>query len=161
MAANIPAALWHAYTMLGERRYAGVAEVTTSFIIDHLFEGETLVPVGNRGGWSRNTSKALFDQLPCEVCSVVEMLCIAEHSSGNYVYRGYANNASRWFTGENIQDELMIDDQEYGCYDALTVTGPDHNQGAAATISYLLTLAALSVGSQITNASVNCVAPVG
>jgi len=160
-AANIPAALWQAYFMLGERRYAGVAEVTTQFVIDHLFEDDMLMPVGTHGGWSRNTSKAAFDQLPAEVCAVAELLQLAERVSEEPEYRRYAQAAAGWFAGNNIHDAEMIDEKDCGCYDSLTITGPNKNQGASAIVSYLLTQAAITINTPITQESTHAVTHVG
>ncbi|MHC4889421.1 MAG: hypothetical protein ACYTEO_08170, partial [Planctomycetota bacterium] len=160
-AAHIPAGLWQAYAMIGEQRYAVVAEVTTEFLIQHLFEGRVLMPVGTHGGWSKNTGKAVFDQLPSEVCSIVELLQLAEKVSGEQRYREYANFAADWFTGNNIQQIAMIDDEDGGCYDTLTITGADRNQGASAITSCLLTHAALAMPSSVTQESNNYVIPVG
>ncbi len=148
-AACIPAGLWSAYEMLGERRYATVARVTTQFVIDNLFEDGLFLPVGNRGGWSASASKAIFDQLPAETCSVVELLCAAERTSGSGVYGQFADFAARWFEGNNVKGAGLIDPESGGCRDAVTADGIDGNQGGAATVSYLLTHATLSTRTVI------------
>jgi len=80
-AACIPAGLWSISELLGQRRLRKVAQATTQFVIDHLFEDGLLLPVGHRGGWSRSAGKPVFDQLPAETCGIVELLCTAERVS--------------------------------------------------------------------------------
>ncbi len=143
-AANIATAMWRAYKMLGEERYVTVARTTTDFAIDHLFEQDTLMPVGTNGQWSRSTGKARFDQLPAETFSIVEMLCTAHHCTGEDYYANHASLAKQWFTGRNIHGQNMLDAQTGGCYDALTHDDVNDNQGAQAIVAALSTQAVLS-----------------
>lgn len=142
-AACIPAGLWYACEMLGDERFGDVARVTTQFLIDHLFEDGLFLPVGNKGGWTRYADKAVFDQLPMEACSVVELLCAAEQAGGCMHCSQYADYANRWFSGNNVRGVEMIDPETHGCYDAICSSGLDMNQGGSATVSYLLSRMAI------------------
>ncbi|MCL2329976.1 MAG: hypothetical protein FWC56_01585 [Phycisphaerae bacterium] len=144
MAALIPTSLWYAYHLLGEQRILRVAQSTTQFVIDHLFEDGIFQPAGNVGSWSPSSTKPHFDQLPAEVCSVVELLCTAECVSGQQAYGEYASAAARWFNGDNIRKTDLIDPTTGGCYDAITANGLNPNQGAQATLACLLTQAAIA-----------------
>lgn len=144
LGAMVPTALWYGYHVLGERRICRVAETMTRFVIDRLFASDMVQPVGSIGGWQRGNEKAQYNQLPAEVCSLVDLLCTAERFSGNAVYGEYAEIAAHWFTGHNLGGRAMVDPSTGGCYDALNATGHDLSQGAAATLSCLLTHAALA-----------------
>ena len=137
-AASIPTGLLAAYRLLGDRRFLEVAEITTHFLIDHLFEEGLFLPVGTRGGWSAFVDKAIFDQTPAETLSVVELLCTARDVTLNPIYGEHADYALRWFTGNNLRGECLIDSATGGCTSAITPEGTDTNQTAAATVACLL-----------------------
>lgn len=137
-AACIPAGLFAAYSLLGGRRHLEVAEITTRFVIDHLFEDGLFLPVGTRGGWSAFTDKAMFDQVPSEALGAVELLCTAGAVTVNTVYGEYADYALRWFTGNNLRGQCLIDPTTGGCYSAITPDDIDFNQSASATVACLL-----------------------
>lgn len=138
-AAAAATGLWYASSMFEEPRYAAVAGITTDFVTDHVFEHGTLMPVGTRGGWQRQASKALYDQLPAEACSLVELFGTVARITESEVHRSLAENAAGWFTGDNVCGRSLIDADTGGCADAIRAAGPDRNQGAAAIISYLVT----------------------
>ncbi len=144
LSASVPTGLWHAYNVLGERRIFRVAQAMTQFVVDNLFTGDMLNPVGSMGGWQRGGAKSQYNQLPAEAWSIVELLCTAEKISGNSGYGEYAEVAARWFDGANCRKQVMIEASSGGCYDALTPNGVDRNQGASASLAYLLTHAALA-----------------
>lgn len=143
MAAVLPTGLWFAYEMLGEKRQRQVAETTTNFVIENLFQEGLLMPVGTHGGWARHGNKATYDQSPREVLSVVELLCKAYEVTGQAHYAQHAEYAAAWFTGNNCRDVTLINAQTGACHNALTANGLCGNQGSAATLSYLLTQAIL------------------
>ncbi len=142
-AAGAAAGLWHAYAMFGEQRYAAVAKITTDFIVENFFETDILMPVGTRGGWGRQAEKPLYDQMPAEVCSIVELFASAARISGSDSYLALARSAAAWFTGGNVRGASLIDSQTGGCSDAIRPNGLDRNQGGTAIVSYLLSEASL------------------
>jgi hypothetical protein len=52
-------------------------------------------------------------------------------------------NAMDWFLGANRRNESLYDFSTGGCYDAVTASGLNENQGTEATISYLLAMLTL------------------
>ncbi len=141
--ACLPHGLWAAYTILGEQRYARVAEITTRFLMDQLFEDGLLVPVGTQGGWPRHCSKVVFDQVPTDVTAIVEMLACAYDVTGEADYAEHARFAHAWYTGNNVKGITMLDETTDGVYDLLTVNGHASSQSATATVSFLLSAVAL------------------
>lgn len=144
LGALVPTAMWHGHRLLGERRLARVAQAMTQFLIENLFAGQLLVPIGFPGGWSRRSVRVAYDQAPAEVRTIVELLCVAEWVSGNRAFGDRAEQAANWFAGNNTRGAAMIDPASGGCYDLLTAQGPTENQGAAAILSCLLAQAALA-----------------
>lgn len=153
-AASIPAALWSAYAVFEEARLAVVARVATEFVIEHMFVDEKLMPVGAPGGWPRYRSKAVFNQLPSEVCSMVDLFCTAERIDGSKLYGTYAETAAAWFAGQNVHGLSLIDAQAGACHDALTPQGISPNQGALAIVSFLTAQAYLSTRGITASSSV-------
>jgi hypothetical protein len=148
-AACLPTGLWYAYALLGQRRLAGVARRTTEFVIDHLFEDGVLMPAGTCGCWQKHTERPLYDQLPGEAAAIVELLRTAAEVTDVDHYRGYADRAADWFNGHNIAGEGLVNRASGGCANAIRAGGLDPNQGAAATIAWLLSEAALQGESPI------------
>jgi len=144
LAAVVPTGLWHAYHCLGEQRVLRVAQAMTGFVIEHLFEEGQLRPVGTLGTWSRGAAKPAYDQVPAEVCRIVELLCTAERVSGVRSYGDHAELAARWFEGENSRQCAMIDSTTGGCHGSLTAEGPNPHQPAEAILAALLTHADLA-----------------
>ncbi|NLX15266.1 MAG: hypothetical protein GXY44_16685 [Phycisphaerales bacterium] len=143
-AASIPAALWSASTVFDESRLPVIARASTEFVIDNVFTDDMLMPVGAPGGWPRYKSKAIFDQLPSEVCGMVDLFCTAERIDGAKVYGQYAETAAAWFAGHNVHNLSLIDAQTGACHDALTPQGASPNQGASAIVAFLTAQAYLS-----------------
>lgn len=143
-AAAVPSGLWYAYQCLGERSIFRAAQAMTQFVVDSLFHDDMFHPVGTLGTWSRGSAAPAYNQLPEEVCSVVELLCTAERVSGMLAYGDYAEVAARWFEGHNSKQTVMIDSSGGGCYNALAADGPDTNQNASAVLACLLTRAAVA-----------------
>lgn len=141
--ACMPHALWTAYRVLGDERCARVAASTTEFLIDELFEDGLFLPVGSRGSWSKNCERPVFDQWPTDVAATTELLRTAHEITGDARYAQYAGYAHAWFTGNNVKGISMLDDTTGGVYDALTAVGHAEGQGAAATVSYLLSAIAM------------------
>jgi hypothetical protein len=147
--------------MLGDKRVAGIAESTTQFIIEHLFEDDVFAPVGSGGAWHHHTSKPMFDQLPTESCSAVELFETAHQATSSLEYNRLARQTAAWFTGRNLHGESLIDAHTGGCYNSLKAGGIDRDQGAAATIAYLLSEAVIKSAQPISELSAEYFIPIG
>lgn len=158
-AAVIPKALWQASELLERRQFASVARVTTDFLVAQLFEGDQHTPVGSIGAWQHSTPRPIHDQLPDEVCSMVEMLQTAAHISGSDHYAGYAATAARWFTGSNTAGRSLVCVETGGCLNALQAGGLARDQGGAAVLAWLLTVSAMT-GSRVSTAAAAPAVPV-
>lgn len=141
-AAAIAAGLWHAGQMLSDARFTAVAQRSTRFLCDELFDGDMLVPPGASSEWSAHSPRTLYPQKPADVVALVELFCAAERVSQDAAWGEKAELAIRWFAGYNVCGESMIDASSGGCRDALVATGPIADQGAAAVVAYLLAEAA-------------------
>lgn len=136
--AKLPLALLLAYEVTEERKYFDIGMEALNFLIDITIIDNRFIPIGNNGWYIKGGKRAYYDQQPVEVCCMVETLKRAEKITGNEKYGNLALIVFDWFLGRNTKGEMMYDPVTGGCYDGLSKTGPNRNQGAESTISYLL-----------------------
>ena len=97
-------------------------------------------PVGSSGFYVRGASRAHDDQQPVEACAMVSACLEASrvNPDGEWVTR--ARWAFNWFLGGNHLRHWLFDASTGGCRDGLHADRPNLNQGAEATLSFLLAL---------------------
>jgi hypothetical protein len=115
-----------------------VAEESLEFLISVEFDKAMLIPVGSDGWYRRNQAKAEFDELPVEAGSAVETLTTAAMTVNSKRYRNLALQAFKWYHGSNRNRAVVYDRRSGACYDGLSSSGLNLNQGAESTLSYLL-----------------------
>ncbi len=104
-------------------------------------ESGHFVPIGSNGYYTRGQERARFDQQPIEACATVAACLAASEASGEKTWYAEAERAFEWFLGRNDLQTPIYDPRTGGCYDTLHPRGINANQGAEATLSYLLALA--------------------
>jgi glycosyltransferase involved in cell wall biosynthesis len=87
----------------------------------------------------------LYDQQPLEVYASVEACLTAWRLTGDEEWRDEAMRAYAWFEGNNSQSLALID-ADGGCYDGLTPSGCNENQGAESILAHHLSWTALNAG---------------
>jgi hypothetical protein len=97
-------------------------------------------PVGSNGFYTRGATTAAFDQQPIEACAMVSACLEAGRVTGDRQWADHARRAFRWFLGENQLQKPLYDASTGGCRDGLHADRPNENQGAEATLSFLLSL---------------------
>lgn len=83
------------------------------------------------------------DQQPLEAAAMVDACDAAFVATGDPVWQERAVNAFRWFSGNNENRLAVGDVQTGGCYDALTPTGVNLNQGAESLLAFHLATIAI------------------
>lgn len=136
--ARIPEALFQACHVLKNQEYRDVAEQAMQFLIEVMFDGDMLDLPGNHGWFEAGGRKSAFDQQPVEAGTMAEALVCAYRVTGSSEYLERARQALMWYHGKNRVGAILIDPATGGCYDGLTPTGVNKNQGAEAALSYLL-----------------------
>lgn len=112
-------------------------------LLDWLITRETLdghfsfAPVG---GWTVGEERPGFDQQPVEAAAFADACNRAWQITGESKWRDHVLRAALWFLGDNDGGCMMYNPETGGCYDGLTPTGPNLNQGAESTIAALSTL---------------------
>ena len=136
--ARLSQALLAAYQSLGEQTYLDVAETTLQFLgrtqtIDGIF-----APIGNRGWYVRDETRALYDQQPIEPGAIIEAATIAYKLNRSRLYEEILRHALGWFFGFNTKSVKLYDDFTGACCDGITPEGLNENQGAESTLAFLL-----------------------
>jgi hypothetical protein len=96
--------------------------------------------IGSNGFYERGLLPASFDQQPVEACATVAACLEACRVSGNGRWDARARWAFNWFLGDNHLHQWLFDPSTGGCRDGLHADRPNQNQGAEATLSFLLAL---------------------
>ena len=96
--------------------------------------------IGSSGFYERGAVPATFDQQPVEACAMVSACLDAYRVHGDRRWLSQARWAFNWFLGENHLQHWLFDPSTGGCRDGLHADRPNQNQGAEATLSFLLAL---------------------
>lgn len=139
---RVPCGLLRA-SRVGLERWHQVALRTLDFLLDVMVEDGTVVPVGNRGWYSRGGQKARWDQQPVDPGALVEACVEAYALTGQARYREAARAAWEWFWGRNLKGAVLVDPSG-ACRDGLGEDGASDNRGAEACLAYLLAALAWS-----------------
>lgn len=102
-----------------------------------------LSPIGSNGWYSRGANKARFAQQPLEAINIIEACDDAYNITGDQKWLSIAYRSLEWFLGRNDLNQPLYDYNTGGCCDSLEARGPNQNQGAESTLSWLLSLAKL------------------
>jgi len=106
-------------------------------------ESGNFSPIGNRGWWPRGSERSGFDQQPIEAASMVLAAATAFGVTGRARYADAAETAYGWFLGDNDVGVPVAIPVSGGCFDGLTPSGPNSNQGAESTLMWLMSLEAI------------------
>jgi len=136
--AKLPEALFLAYKSTNNKKYLEIAEKTLHFLSDILFIEDELLPIGQKGWFTKNGKRALFDQQPVDVSAMVQTYLTAYEITNDKHYYEKAVLAFNWFLGRNYLKQMVYNESIGGCYDGLSKDNLNLNQGAESTVSYLI-----------------------
>jgi len=135
---KIPEALFLAYKITKNKEYLDIAERTFNFLSDIVFINDELLPIGESGWFEKGGERALFDQQPIDASKMVQTCLTAFDVTKDDHYYEKAVLAFNWFLGRNYLKQMIYNESTGGCFDGLTKSNLNLNQGAESTISYLL-----------------------
>ncbi len=90
-----------------------------------------------------------FDQQPLEAQATVDACAAAFEATRDRHWLDEANRAYRWFLGANDLDAALATVQDGGCFDGLTPTGLNRNQGAESILALQLASCTISALSKL------------
>jgi hypothetical protein len=135
--AIIPWSLWEIYLKRGCRDSFEIAKQTTDFLLKTCQENNYAAPIGNKGWYHKDSTKALYDQQPIDSGYMVCCLEKAYIATGNSYYLEWAEKWYKWFWGSNTNNTSLID-KDFACCDALIPDGVNLNQGAESNICFVM-----------------------
>ncbi|MGQ9635574.1 MAG: glycosyltransferase family 4 protein [Bryobacteraceae bacterium] len=103
-------------------------------------EQDYFVPVGSNGFYRRGGEKARFDQQPVEAGDMVSACLLAHRVDSDPYWLQAARRAFEWFLGRNDLRLPLYDPGTGGCRDGLHPDRANQNQGAEATLAFLMAL---------------------
>lgn len=134
----MPQALFSYYAVSGDKKALKVAHKSLNFLNDILFRKGYLNIIGNQGWYHKGRGIPLFDQQPVDAASIIYACMEAYQTIGETEYLQLATIAYQWFRGKNIHSLSLYDETTGGCFDALTESGVNLNQGAESLLCLLL-----------------------
>jgi hypothetical protein len=111
------------------------------------------VPIGSNGFYTRGGQLARFDQQPVEAHAMIAACREAYRQTNDERWRREAQRAFDWFLGRNDLRLPLYDPASGGCRDGLHPDRVNQNQGAEATLSFLLSLLELRLSEQALSSS--------
>jgi hypothetical protein len=99
-----------------------------------------LSSIGQDGWMPRGGERAQFDQQPLEPAALIGACKAAFRASGDAKWLVEIRRCFEWYLGRNDLGLSMIDFKSRGCYDGLTESGVNPNQGAESLLAWLLSL---------------------
>jgi hypothetical protein len=115
--------------------------------LEWLFSIQTeeshFVPIGNKGWYEKGGPKARFDQQPIEANAMIEACVEAYNITRDKTWIDSAVICFNWFLGHNDLNMPLYDAKTGGCRDGLMADGINQNEGAEATLAWLLSLMTL------------------
>jgi glycosyltransferase involved in cell wall biosynthesis len=104
--------------------------------------------IGSNGFYERGAARAAFDQQPVEACATSSACLEAARVSDDARWAEHGRRAFNWFLGQNHLQQWLYDTSTGGCRDGLHPDRTNQNQGAEATLSFLLALCELRATDQ-------------
>ena len=135
---RLPQALFEAYEHIKNEDYLQVANDSFKFILKIQMNNNIFTPIGNNGWYIKGGQMAFYDQQSVEASCMTETALAAFRATRNSNFRTAAQTIFAWFLGKNTKGLQIYNPNTGGCYDGITPEGLNLNQGAEATITYLL-----------------------
>jgi hypothetical protein len=149
--ARLPQALIVAGQALGREDYVRVGLDTLDWIIEKQTSPEGRFRAVGHESFGRPYAEPLpFDQQPLEAQATVEACAAAFHATGDTRWIAEAERAYGWFLGANDLNLPLATAADGGCFDGLTPTGLNRNQGAESILALQLASCAISGLSKAT-----------
>ena len=139
--ARLPQALLSAGVSLGNEEMVAVGLRSLEWLVAaQICKEGYFAPIGSNGFYVRGGARAEFDQQPVEAGGVVSACVLARRITGNARWSTHAARAFYWFLGQNQRQAFVYDVTTGGCHDGLHPDRINENEGAEATLSFLLAL---------------------
>lgn len=134
----LPEAVLYAYTETGDPVYKEIAAESFNFLLSTTFNEGRIKVISNKSWLYRGEEAAPYGEQPIDVAYTILTLnrFYKVFKERDYLHKMEA--AFNWFLGDNHLHKIIYNPCTGGCYDGLEEDHVNLNQGAEATISYLM-----------------------
>ena len=137
----LPEALLCAWLVTDELIYKEVAKSSFDFLISKTFYKNNFKVISNKG-WLHKGDEivpvATSGELPVDVSCIITALKLFYEVFKDENYKAKMDIAFNWFLGSNHLNHIIYNAGTGGCYDSLEENYISLNQGAEASVSYLI-----------------------
>lgn len=143
--ARLPQALLLAGKYLNDSKMVAEGLATLQWIVSRQQAPEGHFRAVGTESFGRPHSHPLpFDQQPLEAQATIDAAATAHAISQEARWLDVANNAYRWYLGQNDLSLPLATPADGGCYDGLTPIGVNENQGAESLLALQLASCAMN-----------------
>ncbi len=138
---RLPQALIIAGLQLGRQEMTERGLRLLQWLLDaQTAEDGHLSVIGNDGWLRHGNDRPRFDQQALEPAALIGACKAAYRASGDTRWLSEMRRCFEWYVGRNDLGLAMVDFKTRGCYDGLTPSGVNENQGAESVLCWLLSL---------------------
>lgn len=139
---RLPHAMLTAGHFFKSQKFVEAGLESLTWLYEQLLEddGKYVSLIGNNGWFTKGGQKAKYDQQPVEIPPLIDACYMAYEITKDTAWIDKISLTFSWYLGNNERQEPICDFANGGCFDGLTSTMINQNQGAEATISWLLSL---------------------
>lgn len=134
----LPEALLCAWLTTRETIYKDIAISSFDFLLKQTFNKNGIEVISNKNWLQKGQEATHFGEQPIDVAYTILALDKFYKVFRNGEYRKKLDVAFNWFLGQNRLHQIIYNPCTGGCYDGLEETHVNLNQGAEATVSYLM-----------------------
>ncbi|WP_440948463.1 glycosyltransferase family 4 protein [Methanosarcina sp. T3] len=142
--AKLSESLILAYKYTKDRTYRRTGLATLDFLTEIQWKGDFFDIVGNKGWYSLDGDKPIFDQQPIEAGYLTQAYVSAYEAVRDRKYLELARYSFEYFLGRNRLQTPMYDSSTGAVCDGINCDGINCNQGAESVICFLLGLNSLN-----------------
>lgn len=125
----VPEALLYAYLETDEYIYKDIAKSAFDFLLQ-----KTFIEIST----GKKLSPFLYSEHPWDVSIMILALSKFYHYFKEELYLSKMNMAFNWFSGKNQVNQIIYNPNTGGCYEGIDNDSVNIDQGAKATISYII-----------------------
>jgi hypothetical protein len=134
----LPLALLHSYSIMEDEEVLHMAEEIIGFLTKLTLHENHYSPVGNRRWLTPDNEPSLYNQQATEAMAMILLYHQAFRVFKDSSYLKKLFSCYLWYLGENRLNIPLYDHESGGCYQGLTYTGVNKNEGAESTLAYLI-----------------------
>src|SRR5207253_2383715 len=139
---RLPQALMAAGRFFKNKEYTFQGLECLGWLYDVQYDKENkhMSLIGNSGWLVKGKEKAKYDQQPVEIPALIDACYQAYQITHDKEWISKIGIIFSWFLGNNDRHEHLYDYITGGCFDGLSSSVTNQNQGAESTIAWLLSL---------------------